>query len=63
MTDAFTLRQGRTAETFANPTADRTRAAQLCQLRAAAPLRPTHGRTADVDGLALFDVARSPRLL
>ncbi len=38
-------------------------AAQLIALRAAAPLRPPAGRTDDLDGLALFDVDRSPRLI
>lgn len=41
----------------------RPRNAQLAQLRASSPLRPPAGRTADVDGLALFDHARQPRLL
>ncbi len=38
-------------------------AAQLIALRAAAPLRPPAGRTDDLDGLALFDADRSPRLI
>ena len=36
---------------------------QLLQLAAASPMRPIDGHTADVDGLALFDVVRSPQLL
>lgn len=34
----------------------------LVALRLASPLRPVAGRTADVDGLALFDVVRQPSL-
>lgn len=36
---------------------------QRLQLAAASPMRPVGGRTADVDGLALFDAVRSPVLL
>ncbi len=36
--------------------------AQIMALRAASPLRPVAGRTADVDGLALFDRVRQPDL-
>lgn len=36
--------------------------AQRLQLAAASPMRPTGGRTADLDGLALFDAVRSPSL-
>lgn len=36
--------------------------AQLIAIRAASPMRPIDGRTADVDGLALFDAVRSPSL-
>jgi hypothetical protein len=39
------------------------REAQLIAIRAASPMRPIDGRTADVDGLALFDAVRSPVLL
>ncbi len=51
-------------------TADRTvdpeiarKQAQLVAIRAASPMRPIDGRTADVDGLALFDAVRSPCLI
>jgi hypothetical protein len=37
--------------------------AQIVAIRAASPMRPIHGRTADVDGLALFDAVRSPCLI
>lgn len=37
--------------------------ALLAQLRAASPMRPVAGRTADVDGLPMFDAYRQPRLL
>ena len=36
--------------------------AELVRIRAASPMRPIDGRTADIDGLALFDVVRSPSL-
>jgi hypothetical protein len=45
------------------PSEHAQRAAQLVQLRLASPMRPPAGRTHDVDGLALFDTARQPRLL
>ena len=37
--------------------------AQIVAIRAASPMRPIDGRTADVDGLALFDAVRSPCLI
>lgn len=40
----------------------RERAAQLVQLKLASPNRSA-ARQHDVDGLALFDIARQPRLL
>ena len=45
------------------PSEHAQRAAQLVQLRLASPMRPPAGRTHDVDGLALFDTARQPRLI
>jgi hypothetical protein len=44
-----------------NPDAARKQA-ELLRLRAASPMRPVNGRTADVDGLGLFDTVRSPQL-
>jgi hypothetical protein len=43
------------------PMTDRDR--QLVALRANSPMRPCDGRTADVDGLGLFDAVRQPPLL
>ena len=37
--------------------------AEMIRLRAASPMRPIAGRTADVDGLGLFDTVRSPNLI
>lgn len=48
-------------ELFIDPRAARDR--EFMQLRSASPLRPVAGRTADVDGLALFDHARQPAML
>lgn len=53
------LRQGNAA--LVDP-AQLVRERQLVTLRAASPLRPVEGRTAPVDGLALFDHARQPAL-
>ena len=39
------------------------RNAQLVRLQLNSPMRPPTGRTHDVDGLALFDTARQPRLI
>ena len=41
--------------------ADRDR--QIVAIRLAAPIRPHDRTSADVDGLDLFDFARSPRLI
>lgn len=38
------------------------REAQIVAIRAASPMRPVDGRTAAIDGLALFDAVRSPSL-
>lgn len=53
------IKQG--LQQLGNPDAARKQA-ELLRLRAAAPIRPTDGRTADVDGLGLFDTVRSPSL-
>jgi hypothetical protein len=37
--------------------------AQIITLRLDAPLRPIAGRTASLDGLALFDAERAPTLI
>lgn len=36
--------------------------AQIVAIRVASPMRPIEGRTASIDGLALFDAVRSPAL-
>lgn len=53
---------GEQAPADAAPVAEPARATQLAALQAASPLRPVAGRTASVDGLALFDHARQPEL-
>lgn len=51
---------GQFPDKWRKPISDRN--AQLVALRAASPMRPVAGRTADIDGLALFDHARQPSL-
>jgi hypothetical protein len=53
------IKQG--LQQLGNPDAARKQA-ELLRLRAASPMRPVDGRTADIDGLALFDTVRSPTM-